>query len=204
MLRQSRNKKVILGITGSFGSGKSTVAGFFKVLGVRVIDADRIAHSIAGPKTRIHRRIIRCFGKGIMKEDKNIDRHKLAQIVFANRSALKKLNKVMHPEIIRVMKDGIANSRERLVVLDAPLLIEAGLKDTGDKLIVVKINQKQQIERMIKKTSLSKNDILKRIRSQMPLSMKLRGADFIIDNSGTIDQTKKQVEKIYRKVKRGG
>jgi len=104
----------------------------------------------------------------------------------------------MHPQIIRIMKNQIKLAKSDLIVLDTPLLIEAGLKDLVDKLIVVKAKRSQQIERIIKKSSLSKEEILKRIKNQIPLQVKVRWADFVIDNSGTIANTRKQVKTVWR------
>ena len=106
----------------------------------------------------------------------------------------------MHPEIIRIMKDQIEKSSKKIIVLDAPLLIEAGLKPWVDKLIVVKAERKKQIERIIKKSNLRRQEILNRIKSQLPLRDKVRGADFVIDNNGTLKSTKRQVEKIRRRL----
>lgn len=187
-----------MGITGSFGSGKTTVARQFFSLGAKIIDADKIAHKIIKPGNKIYRKIIRVFGKNILKNGKTVDRQKLSSVVFNNKNALKKLNRIMHPEIIRVIRKCIKSSRAKIIVLDAPLLIEAGLRGPVDKLIVVKINRKKQLERLIKKTSLSRADILKRIHHQMPLSRKTNLADFVIDNSGTIKETKRQVKNICK------
>lgn len=199
MKGQTHNKKrIILGLTGSFGSGKTTVARIFKFLGCKIIDADRIAHRIIKPRTEIYKRIIDAFGEDILKRNKTIDRNKLARIVFDNKNLLKVLNKVMHPQVIKIIKEKIRTSRSKIIVLDAPLLIEAGLQNLVDKLIVVKIDRKKQIKRILKKTSLSKTDILKRIKHLLPLQIKVRLADFVIDNSGTIEKTKKQVEQIRR------
>lgn len=201
MRGQSHNKKrIILGLTGSFGSGKTTVARMFQSSGCNIIDADRIAHGLVKPENKIYKKIIDVFGKDILNKDGSLNRNKLAKIVFNNERPLKVLNKIIHPEVIRVIKNRIRASRAKVIVLDAPLLIETGLKKSVDKLIVVKINRKRQIERLIKKTSLSKTDILRRIKYQLPLQDKVRLADFVIDNSGTIGKTKRQVEQIRRQL----
>lgn len=201
MKRQIRNKKkIVLGITGSFGSGKTTVAKIFKSAGCKIIDADRIAHKLIKPKTKIYKKIVDTFGCGILKKNKTIDRYKLAKIVFDNRNLLNTLSKIIHPPVIRFIRDKIKTSNSKIIVLDAPLLIEAGLADLVDKLIVVVINRRKQIERILKKMPLNKTDVLKRIKYQLPLKEKVRLADFIIDNSGTIKETKKQVAQIRRRL----
>lgn len=196
---QKRGKqKIIIGITGSFGSGKSTVAKMFASYGAKLINADRLAHRAVAPGTKAYKKITGVFGSAILKKDKRVDRKKLAGIVFDNKNLLKKLNAIIHPEVIRGIKKQIKASRSRVVILDVPLLIEAGLEKIVDKLIVVKITNAMQIKRIQNKTSLSKKDILKRIKSQIPLRLKEQLADFIIDNDGAIEETKKQVEQIRR------
>jgi dephospho-CoA kinase len=199
MRRPNLNKKkIILGVTGSFGSGKSTVAGIFKSFGAKIIDADKLAHKSIGPGNPAYKKIIKAFGKDILRKNKIIERRKLAAIVFNNKKLLKKLNNIIHPEVIRTIKSQIKNSHSKIIVLDVPLLIEAGLRELVDKIIVVKITRIEQIKRIQKKTTLSKTDILKRIKYQIPLRAKARLADFIIDNSGTIGETKKQAVRIRR------
>lgn len=202
MKGQSHAKiRIIIGLTGSFGSGKTTVAKIFKSLGAKIIDADRIAHNFIKPGTNVYRRIVDTFSKDILGKNKTIDRNKLAKIVFDNKTWLKKLNNIIQPQVIRLIKKETKILPKEFLVLDAPLLIEAGLMKMVDKLIVVKIGRKKQIERLLNKTSLSINDILKRIKTQMPLSEKIRIADFVIDNSGTISQTKKQVKRFFLMMK---
>lgn len=198
MTWQGRSKRLIIGLTGSFGSGKTTVAKIFRSFGAEVIDADEIAHRIIQPGSQIYKKIISVFGENILKNNKAIDRDKLARIVFHNKNLLKKINRIMHPEIIRMIKQRIKISKSKLIILDAPLLIEAGLKNLVDKLIVVKADKRQQIERLIHKSSLKKPEILKRIKAQIPLRYKVRLADFVIDNSGIIKDTKRQAEQIRR------
>lgn len=197
----SQNKnKLILGITGSFGSGKTTVAQIFKSSGAHVLDADKLAHDCLIPGTLSYKRIIKVFGKGILKQDKTIDRKKLAAIVFNNKNLLLKLNRIIHPAVIRIIKDKINSSGSKLIVLDVPLLLESGLKKQADKLIVVKITKQKQIERIRKRDALGLRDILNRISNQIPLKQKAKLADFIIDNSGTLKETRKQVKNIWKSI----
>jgi dephospho-CoA kinase len=209
MQRQNHNKsyplakrqgktKLILGITGSFGSGKTTVAKIFKSYKAEVIDADKLAHNCIKRGAQAYKRMVAIFGKDILKKNRVIDRRKLSRVVFNKKNLLRRLNNIVHPQVIRIIKSRIKQSRARLIVLDAPLLIEADLKKIVDKLIVVKATQSAQIKRIQKRSPLSSRDILKRIRSQIPLRLKERLADFVIDNSGTLKRTRKQVRQIRR------
>ncbi|MCX5713554.1 MAG: dephospho-CoA kinase [Candidatus Omnitrophica bacterium] len=198
--RPAKNKKLIIGLTGSFGSGKSTVAGFFKARGAEIIDADKIARSTLTPGSSAYRKIVDIFGSRIRGSRRSIDRRKLAGIVFNDKILLRRLNSIIHPEVIRVIKKTAKETRRRIVVIDAPLLIEAGLAGWVDKLIVVAISRRIQLKRLLRKTHLDKEDISNRIKAQMPLSRKVRFADFIIDNNATVARTKEQAEKIWKKI----
>ena len=201
MQRPSRNKKkIIIGVTGSFGSGKSTVSAILRSYGAYLIDADKIARDVTKQGAGVYKKIVKAFGREILKENKAIDRRKLAGIVFDNNALLEKLNSLLHPEAIRRIKKEIKSARNKIVVLDAPLLVEAGLKKLVNKLIVVRIAKNIQIKRIQKKTSLNKEEILKIIKAQISLSDKVRLADFIIDNNGTIKNTKEQVGQIRRRL----
>ena len=193
-----RQKQIILGLTGSFGSGKTTVARIFKSFGAQIIDADKLAHGCIAPGSPAYEKIIHAFGNGILDKDGRIDRKKLSDIVFNDINLLIKLNSIIHPQVIRIIKAKINSSKSKVIVLDAPLLLEAGLKGLVDKLLVVKITRARQLKRIRNKSSLSKQDILKRIKSQIPLPQKVRLADFVIDNSATLSETMKQVEQIRR------
>lgn len=198
MKKQRSPKKIIIGVTGSFGSGKSTVSGYFKSKDTKIVDADSIAHRIIRDNAGIHRRLTLLFGGGILTRDRQIDRKKLAEVVFRNPDALRKLNQIMHPRIIREIKEEIKNPSYRYIILDAPLLIEAGLKGIVDKLIVVKASRDKQIKMIAQRAGFKRCDILMRIRAQAPLKSKLCLADFVIDNNGTKAKTKKQVQEIRR------
>jgi dephospho-CoA kinase len=198
MRRQRKRPKLVIGVTGSFGSGKSTVAGMFQGLGACVIDADKIARRVVSPGGGCYKKLIHTFGPGILKKGR-VDRARLARLVFAEARLLRKLNRITHPAIIRIIKQDIRRAKKALVVLDAPLLIEAGLRKAVDKLIVVKVSKDTQLKRLRQK-GLKTNEIILRVKSQMPLSRKVRLADFIIDNNGTVEKTRKQVAQIRRQL----
>ena len=191
----------IIGITGSFGTGKTTVAKIFKELGAKLIDADKLAHKIIRPKTMAWKKVIASFGRNILLPQGIIDRKKLGSIVFKDKPSLDKLCRIIHPIVIEEIEKKVnqikIDTPDSLVVIDAPLLIEAGLMDKIDALIVVKANRETQIKRSINRTRLSRDQILQRIRMQMSLKDKEEKADYIIDNNGTLAQTKKEVERVW-------
>ncbi|MCM8797400.1 MAG: dephospho-CoA kinase [Candidatus Omnitrophica bacterium] len=194
------NKKVVLGVTGVFGSGKSTVAGIFRSYGDKVIDADKIAHQLIRPTGKIYKKIVGYFGPRILGRGRQIDKTKLAELVFNNRDSLAKLNAIMHPQIIRIIRERIKKVKRGIVVVDAPLLLETGLGDSVDKVIVVKAEKNECVKRIKKRSGLTTSQILRRFGPQMPLRRKLRLADFIIDNNGSMQKAKKQVIEIRRKL----
>ncbi|KPK97692.1 MAG: hypothetical protein AMJ95_07825 [Omnitrophica WOR_2 bacterium SM23_72] len=201
MPRQNHCKKrIILGVTGIFGSGKTTVSRYFKSFGADVIGADRIAHRCLSQDAWVRKKIIRAFGKKILDAHGMIIRRKLAEIVFRNKSSLQRLNRILHPVIIRIIKLKLGLSRSRVVVLDAPLLLEAGLKGITDKLVVVTIPKAKQLERLAKRGTLKPEEVLMRTRSQIPQSQKVQLADFIIDNSGSLKKTKRQVKNVWKRL----
>lgn len=187
----------IVGVTGSLGSGKSTVARYFKKLGAEVIDADSIAHQILTNKT-IKKKVVFIFGKSCLS-GRRISRKKLSKIVFSKRRKLNILCSIIHPPILKKIKHIIKRSKKRIVVIDAPLLIESGLYKKMDKIIAVTVNKKEVINRCIK-LGFSKNQAKNRMRFQMSSKKKTRYADFIIDNSGEKMKTKKQVLEIWKKM----
>lgn len=193
---------MVIGVTGSFGSGKTTVAKLFARCGATVIDADALVHKLISPGNRVYREVLREFGQRILGPNgEDINRKALAEIVFNNKSALRKLCGIIHPAVIRDIKARIRkNSPDKDVIIDAPLLIEAGLNRILDKLVVVKADKSTQAMRVIKKTGLSRCQIDKRISFQMPLKEKSKLADFIIDNNGSKSETERQVRKIWERL----
>jgi len=195
-----RKNKFVLGITGNIASGKSTVAGMFKSKDCQLIDADYLGHELLSVSTSVRNKIVKSFGQGILKSGNLIDREKLAKIVFADKSALTKLNSIMHPELIRRIKRLIRNSDKRIIILDAALIVEAGLTNLVDKLVMVTAKRQQQILRGQKSLGLTKKQIILRMKSQISQKAKSGFADFIIDNSTQVAKTKKQVSKIRRQL----
>jgi len=195
-----RKNKFVLGVTGCIGSGKSTVAEMFKTRDCLLIDADSLGHDLISSGTDIYRKIVKLFGRQILKPDKSIDRKKLAGIVFAGGSALVKFNRIVHPELIRQLKQGIRSSKKSIVILDAALIIELGLTRMLDKLVVVTARRKQRILRSQKSLGLTRKQVVLRMKSQVSQNGKLSFADFIIDNSGQVSKTQKQVSKIRRQL----
>jgi dephospho-CoA kinase len=164
-----------------------------------VIDADKLAHRCLRQGSPVYKRIAAAFGPGILRNSGSIDRAKLACIVFNDKRSLLKLNRMCHPAVIREIKKKIASAKQDLVVLDAALLIEAGLGSIVDKLAVVRVTRARQLERIRRKYPAAKtSEMLKRIKCQLSQEKKVRLADFIIDNNGNIAKTRKQVHAIRR------
>jgi dephospho-CoA kinase len=195
----------ILGITGSFGSGKTTVAQLFGNRGAKVLDADKITHDLLLPTTCCFKRIIKYFGVEMLKQGR-IDRRKLAKIVFDDPKSLKKLCSILHPEVIKEIKQTAkkyrAQKSKAFLIIDAPLLFEVGLQAFCDGVAVVRAKKDIQIKRLQKRDGLIKKEILKRMKAQMPIAEKIARADFVIDNQGSINQTKKQVEALWQELKK--
>ncbi|MEE8317867.1 MAG: dephospho-CoA kinase [Candidatus Omnitrophota bacterium] len=195
---------MIIGVTGSFGSGKTTVARMFARLGAYIIDADRICRSLMMPRKKVYKRIVRYFGNNILKDNRAIDRKKLAVIVFGQRSKLRLLNRLVHPEAIKEINKIIRiNKKRKVIVVDAALLVESDFYKDMDRLIVVRTDRDRQLKRIMRRSDMTQKEILERIGMQAPLKKKMVLADFIIDNSGSRKQTLFQVEKFWKTV-RGG
>ncbi len=200
-----------IGLTGSIASGKSTVSRFLRELGAIVIDADKVAKKIVKPGTPALEEIVECFGKDVLNEDGSLNRKKLAEIVFYDSAKLKMLNEITHPRIVEKIKNTVARlekkDKTRIIVIDAPLLVETGLDKLVDEVWVVYVNPKIQIKRLLQREKdMTHEEALKRINSQMSTDEKIKYADRVIYNNGTISETKNQVKKLWEKIikKSGG
>lgn len=194
---------IVVGLTGGIASGKSTVSAIFREMNIPVIDADQIAKEVVQNGRVAYSKIVEAFGKEILQEDLEINRAALGQIIFHNEQERQKLNSIVHPEVRSEMlkqKEQLIAEQYQLVVLDIPLLFESKLTYLVDQVIVVHVNELVQLERLQKRNNLSKEDALARIKSQLSLTEKAKMADFIIDNNGSIDETKEQVIKLVSKL----
>ncbi len=189
----------VLGLTGGIASGKSTVSDFFREQKIPVLDADEIAREVMQAGEPAVEEIRRVFGEEVMQADGEIDRKKLGEIVFESPSRRVALNEIVHGEIGRRLleqKEQLEKEGHKLIVLDIPLLYEAGFDDKVDEVMVVYVDKETQKERLLKRNpELSEREALNRIYSQMPLEDKTKKADIIIKNSGTVEQSIKQVKR---------
>jgi len=196
-----------IGITGGIATGKSTVARIFKKLGAELIDADRISHQVLRFGTPAYSKIVKQFGRGILKRNGDIDRRKLGRLVFGDPVQRKKLNAIVHPEFRKVMRIKEKEIRQRrgdskIVVYDVPLLIETGLHLRMNRVVLVRLSKKKQVERLSLRNGLAKSESLKRIAAQLPERHKTKFAHYFIKGDETPENRLIKVEYIYRQVKR--
>jgi dephospho-CoA kinase len=191
---------IIVGLTGNVGTGKSTVANLFKDLGAYVIDWDELAREATRPQSRAWKEIAEYFGKGILNDNLAINRQKLADIAFSDQEKLAKLNQIIHPKVFqedeRITNEIKNDDPDALIIKDIPLLFEVTHPISVDKIIVVSASEQTQLRRLEEK-EMSQKDARNRMKSQLPLGEKIKSADFVINNDGTPEQTKRQVEEIY-------
>ena len=191
----------VLGLTGGIGSGKSMVASMFAQLGADVIDADRLAREVVEPGQPALKEIATAFGTDILLPDGRLDRGKLARIIFADPVARGTLNAITHPRIRERMDAEITARRSRagVLVADIPLLYENNRTRAVETVIVVWVDPKTQLRRLQERDGLSKEEARQRIAAQMPLDEKRARAEVVIDNSGSREKTRRQVEAVYRR-----
>lgn len=191
-----------IGLTGGIASGKSTVARMLAELGVNVISADEIAHQVMRSGSALFEDIVAHFGSDILNEDGEIDRARLGEIVFANDNERRTLNNLVHTEVIEVIKEDMAKEKG-LVAVEVPLLVEADMTGLFDKIVVVTAAPDQQLERLLKK-GISEEDALRRISSQIGNDERLRYADYILINKGSLINLQRQVENLLEFVEGQG
>lgn len=193
---------LIIGITGSIACGKSLVSNYLQEKGYTIIDADKIGH-MALENDEVKKQLVNKFGKSILK-DNEVNRVTLGKLVFENNENLKELNNIIHPQIRKNISEQIqVHKNEKLVFVDVPLLFEAKFDDLVEKIIVISLDEKIQLERLMNRNSLSKEEALQRIKSQIPVREKEKLGDYVVDNSFTQENTYNQVDKILEKLKLG-
>ncbi|MFR0621458.1 dephospho-CoA kinase [Limosilactobacillus mucosae] len=194
---------LVIGLTGGIASGKSTISSILKAVGWPVIDADLIARQIVMPGSKGLEQIVNRFGPQMLNSDGTLDRKKLGKTVFDDPKKLSDLDKIEHPliqEAIDSQLDEFKKQHLPVVVLDVPLLFETGMDEECDLTVLVVVDQATQLKRLMKRDQISKMDAVKKISSQMSLKEKMQRADVIIDNNGTLEQTRSQVAELVDRV----
>jgi dephospho-CoA kinase len=195
-----------VGLTGGIASGKTTVGAMFVELGCHLIDSDSITHQLFEPGQATRDSVIREFGPRVVAPDGTIDRRVLGEIVFKDPGERSKLNAIVHPAVIRRQQDWLKEVEARdpaaIAIVDATLMIEIGTYKTYDKVVVVFCPPEIQRQRLRLRSTLTDQQIESRIESQMPMAEKVKYADYVVDNSGSLDRTREQVQEIYQQLRR--
>lgn len=196
------HKPYLIGLTGNIATGKSTVGQMLAGLGARYIDADALAHQAIAPGTPAYSAIIEQFGPEIVAANGHIDRRRLGDLVFADPDLLRRLEEIIHPVVIQYIEEILTQATEPVIVIDAIKLLESGLAGMCDSIWVVTCPQEQQVERLMRTRGLSREEALLRIRAQPPQEEKVRQANVVIDNSGDLVATQRQVREAWEEVQR--
>lgn len=197
----------VLALTGGIATGKSTADDFFKKKKIPVIDCDQLAHELMEPGQASWQAIKDNFGAEYLNSDQTINRKKLGQLVFNDQNALEKLNQLTHPLIFDKTKQKIKKyQNSSLVILDAPVYFESGMSKKGvaDGVLVITLPQDLQLERLKARNHLTDQEARARINSQMPLKKKAQMADFVVENTGTIEELETELEQLLVKIKKEG
>lgn len=194
----------VIGLTGGIGSGKTTVTDYLMSRGFHVLDADKIAREIVLPGSEMLIQLTAVFGRGILMEDGSLDRKKLAAIVFSDADKKKTMDGLMHTRILELIHERILQFREegkkKVIFIDAPLLFETGLDNSVSEIWVIDVDDETRIKRVMERDGLNREDIEKRISSQMTREEKKRRADVILDNTGHQEALYEQIEQLLKKI----
>ena len=195
----------VIGLTGGIATGKSTVSAILKKAGAKIIDADRIAREVVKKGLPAYREIVENFGETVLLSNGEINRSVLGDLIFNDPRKKQLLNRIVHPhvrrETNRQLKDMENSSPDTIAVLDIPLLFEAEMHKDLSEVIVVYAPEHIQIKRLMKRDNISEADAVARVRSQMPIEEKKNRATIVIDNSGTMEDTRKRTLEIFRTLK---
>jgi dephospho-CoA kinase len=195
----------VIGLTGGIATGKSTVSAMLKTAGAIVIDADRIARAVVKKGLPAYREIVAEFGAEVLLPDGEINRNMLGDIIFKDHQKKRLLNSIVHPHVNKEVNGQIKQIQKThphaVIVLDVPLLIEAGMHNNLSEIIVVYTPQDIQIQRLMQRDHISEADALARVKSQMPIEEKKQQATIVIDNSGAIENTRRQTLDIFKRLK---
>jgi dephospho-CoA kinase len=207
-----------VGLTGGIASGKSVVGEMLVALGAHLVQADRIAHQLMLPGQPVYNEVVRHFGGGILNPDLSINRSKLAEVAFGSAapsavsSRIQELNRIVHPAVLRSQEEWMEEMGRQdphtVAVVEAALIIEAGAAKRFDRLIVVTCNDEQRIARFAARQKLdlvaARNEVERRMAAQLPEEEKVKAADYIIDNSASLDHTREQVRQVWQRLRAEG
>jgi dephospho-CoA kinase len=207
-----------VGLTGGIASGKSVVGEMFVALGAHLVQADRIAHQLMLPGQPVYNEVVRHFGRGILNPDLSVNRAKLAEAAFgstakaaspATASRIQELNRIVHPAVLRSQEEWMEETGRQdpraVAIVEAALIIEAGAVKRFDRLIVVTCSDEQRIARFAARHKLAldaaRKEVERRIAAQLPEAEKVKAADYVVDNSGSLDHTREQVRELWEKLR---
>lgn len=199
-----------VGLTGGIASGKSVVGEMFAALGAHVIQADLIAHQLMQPGERVFEEVVSHFGRGILDPDGTVNRAKLAEAAFSGEPPrVEELNRIVHPAVVRRQDEWMDEVGRRdpqgIAMVEAALILEAGAAERFDRLIVVTCNSDQRVHRWANRVKVdeetARREVGRRMAAQIPDLEKINAADYVIDNSGMLDETRRQVQDVYAKLK---
>lgn len=207
VLREGGLLKV--GLTGGIASGKSVVSEMFAALGAHVTQADAISHRLMQPGEAVYNEVVRRFGRGILSPDGTVSRPKLAQAAFGDPPRVEELNRIVHPAVVeeqdRWMQEIGSRDPSAIAMVEAALILEAGAAGRFDCLVVVTCRPEQRVERWARRTSTdletARAEVTRRMAAQWPDEEKIKAADYVIDNSGSLDETQEQVKVIYESLR---
>jgi dephospho-CoA kinase len=193
-----------VGLTGGIATGKSTVVRMLVGKGARVIDHDGLVHSLQEPGQPVWKRIVEAFGRDILDADERIDRKKLGALVFDSEQRRKVLEGIVHPAVLEEAqrrRDEIAHEHSQAIVLsDIPLLLEVGIQGLFDLILLVYAPPEVQIRRVMKRNKMTRDEALARLKAQMPIDEKLRAADVVIRNDGTMRELEMRVDEVWQEL----
>jgi dephospho-CoA kinase len=200
-----------VGLTGAIASGKSVVGEMFVALGAHLVQADRIAHSLMQPGEAVYNEVVHHFGRDILNPDGSVNRSKLAELAFGANPAsgkparVEELNRIVHPAVLRSQEEWMdevgRHEPHAVAIVEAALILEAGAAKQFDRLIVVKCSEEQRVARFAARHKLdleaARKEVTRRMAAQLPEEEKIRAADYVVDNSGALDETREQVRQVW-------
>jgi len=205
-----------VGLTGGIAAGKSVVGEMLVALGARLVQADRIAHSLMQPGEAVYNEVVRHFGREILNPDGSVNRARLAEVAFGPATApegkrvsrIEELNRIVHPVVIRSQDEWMQEMGRQdpqvVAIVEAALILEAGARQRFDRLIVVTCNEEQRVTRFAARQKIgldaARKEVLRRMASQLPDEEKIKAADYVIDNSGALERTREQVLDVWQKL----